>query len=165
MEKRELLKIIEQLGVDDELRDAFRDVLIRALDLRKNPFHPLAFINGDPEIGENTSIGFYSEINAKGGLLRIGRCCDIASFVSINVADSHKKAIGLSNEIERFQIVLDDNVFVGSHSFIGGNTKIGANSVIAAGTVLIHGGEIPPYSLIWGNPANIRPGYYLARAL
>ena len=69
-------------------------------------------------------------------------------------------SIGISDKIDRGPITLDENVFVGSHSFIGGGTHIGHHSVVAAGTILIKGGEIPPYSLIKGNPAVVYPGYY-----
>lgn len=134
--------------------------LIEILDLRKNPFHPLVFINGEPKIGKNVFIGFLSEVNAKGGEVILGDNCDIASFVSINVADSHKRCLGISSEIERTPIILENDVFVGSHCFIGGGTHIGHHSVVAAGTILIKGGDIPPYSLIKGNPAKVFPGYY-----
>lgn len=141
-------------------RETILNNLIDILDLRENPFHPLVFMSGTPLIGNNVFVGFMSEVNAKGGEIIIRDNCDIASFVSINVADSHKRCIGISEEIERGSIVLDENVFVGSHCFIGGNTHIGHHSVVAAGTILIKGGDIPPYSLIKGNPAKIYPGYY-----
>lgn len=136
--------------------------LIDVLDLRKNPFHPLVYFNGPEcaEIGENVFVGLFSEINAKGSKVIIKDGCDIAGFVSINVADSHKRCIGLAKDIERGPITLEECVFVGSHSFIGGHTHIGHHSVVAAGTILIKGGYIPPYSLIKGNPAKIYPGYY-----
>lgn len=134
--------------------------LVELLDLRDNPYHPLAFINGEPEMGKDVFVGFLSEINAKGARVMIGDRCDIASFVSINVADSHARAIGLSDTIHREDIVLEHDVFVGSHCFIGGGCHIGHHSVVAAGTILVHGGEIPPYSLIKGNPAEVFPGYY-----
>ena len=143
--------------MEDEI---FYKKVIDILKLSENKFHPLVFINGEPEIGEGTFIGFFSEINAKGAKVRIGKNCDIASFVSINCADSHKKTIGVSSEIERKKIVIEDNVFIGSHSFIGGGVHIGHHSVIAAGTILINVGKIPPYSLIIGNPPMIRKGYY-----
>ena len=92
--------------------------------------------------------------------VKIGDNCDISSFVAINAADSHKKCIGFSEEVERGKIVLENNVFVGSHSFIGGNVHIGHNSVVAAGTILTNSGYIPPYSLIIGNPAEIKENYY-----
>ena len=136
-------------------------LILKLLKLSPNQFHPLTFIGGSPTIGRNVYIGLFSEVNAKGGTVKIGDNCDIASFVSINVADSHKKCIGLSSEIDRGQIILEDNVFVGSHSFIGGRVKIGRNSVIAAGTILIADGLIiPPYSLVVGNPYKVKEGYY-----
>jgi len=141
-------------------RETILQNLIDILDLRKNSFHPLAFINGEPKLGKNVFIGFLSEVNAKGGEVIIGDDCDIASFVSINAADSHKRCLEISEVIERGRIVFENNVFVGSHCFIGGGTYIGHHSVVAAGTILIKGGDIPPYSLIKGNPAKIYPGYY-----
>jgi acetyltransferase-like isoleucine patch superfamily enzyme len=126
----------------------------------ENQFHPMVHLLGNPEIGEGTYIGLFSEINANKGKIVIGKNCDIASFVAINCADSHSKTIGLKEDITRSTIIIEDNVFIGSHSFIGGNTQIGHNSVIAAGTILINSGEIPPYSLIIGNPAVIKKGYY-----
>jgi acetyltransferase-like isoleucine patch superfamily enzyme len=136
-------------------------LILKALRIPPNPFHPLTFIHGKPCIGKNVYVGLFSEVNAKGGSVRIGDNCDIASFVSINCADSHKKTIGLSNEVERGQIILEDNVFVGSHSFIGGRVKIGHNSVIAAHTCLTADGLIiPPYSLVVGNPYKVKEGYY-----
>jgi len=139
-----------------------KNFILNLLKLTPNPFHPLTFIHGTPDIGRNVYIGLFSEINAKGGTVMIGDNCDIASFCSINVADSHKKCIGLAGEIDRGCIILEDNVFVGSHSFIGGRVKIGHHSVVAAGTILIADGRvIPPYSLIIGNPYVIKERYYL----
>lgn len=161
LNENELGEFIKDIKNNNNLKEKASKLIIDCLDLRDNPFHPLVFINGNPQIGKDVFIGFYSEINAKNGNVVIGNNCDIASFVSINVADSHKKCIGLSKEIQRGNIVLEDNVFVGSHSFIGGNVYIGHHSVVAAGTILINEEYIPPYSLIKGNPAKIQKEYYL----
>lgn len=126
----------------------------------ENEYHPLVHIHGVPEIGEKTYIGLFSEINANKSVVKIGKNCDIASFVAINCADSHLKAIGKSNKIDRREIIIEDNVFIGSHSFIGGGVHIGNNCVVAAGTILINSGYIPPYSLIIGNPYVIKKGYF-----
>ena len=128
-------------------------------NFRKNPYHPFVWINGKPQIGKNVSIGFFSEINAKDAKITIGNNCDIASFVSINAADSHKKCIGVAQKIEREDIIIENNVFVGSHSMIKGGAKIGHHSVIAAGTI-VDKENIPPYSLVFGNPMKIKIGYY-----
>ena len=137
----------------------FHELFTRLTDFKKNRFHPLVWIVGEPEIGQNVYIGGMSEINAKGARVVIGDNCDIASFVSINCADSHKKCVGISDKVERKDIILENNVFVGSHSFIKGGAHIGHHSVVAAGTI-VEGIKIPPYSLIIGNPMRIKEGYY-----
>ncbi len=124
-----------------------------------NRFHPLVAIYGTPEIGEGVSISFMTEINANKAKVRIGDHCDIASFVAINCADSHKRCIGLLDEIERRDITLEDHVFVGSHCLIKGGAHIGHHTVVAAGTI-VDPGYIPPYSLVSGNPMRVRAGFY-----
>ncbi|CAN5233340.1 hypothetical protein BH11PSE11_BH11PSE11_16560 [soil metagenome] len=138
----------------------FEELFSRLTHFKNNRFHPLVWIVGEPEIGENVYIGGMSEVNAKGVRVVIGDNCDIASFVSINCADSHKKCIGLANDVERKDIVLENNVFVGSHSVIKGGAHVGHHTVIASGTI-VEGISIPPYSLVIGNPMQVKPGYYL----
>ncbi len=137
----------------------FQKMFTAFTTFKQNPFHPLVWINGDPKIGKGVCIGGFSEINAKGAKVSIGDHCDIASFVAINCADSHKRCIGLSKTIQRKNIVLEDHVFVGSHTVIKGGARIGHHSVVAAGTV-VDGVKIPPYSLVVGNPMKVKPGYY-----
>ena len=136
------------------------EFILKSIGLKKNPFHPLVWIGGDPTFGKNVYIGGFSEVNATKSKITIGDNCDIASFVSINCSDSHKRCIGISKEIERQEIVIENNVFIGSHSFIKGGAHIGQHSVIAAGTI-VEGKKIPPYSLVVGNPMSVKEGYYL----
>ena len=68
-------------------------------------------------------------------------------------------SIGLSEKIERRDIVIEKNVFVGSHCVIKGGAYIGHHSVIAAGTI-VEAVKINPYSLVIGNPMQIKDGYY-----
>ena len=91
--------------------------------------------------------------------MEIGKNCDIASFVSINAADSHKRCIGKIKKIERKNIKIGDNVFIGSHSVVLGGANIGNNCVIAAGSV-VRKCNAPPFSLIIGNPAKIKKSFY-----
>lgn len=95
-------------------------MFIKYTNFKKNQFHPLVWINGEPEIGADVYIGGMSEINATGARIVIKDNCDIASFVAINCADSHKKCIGLLDEIERKDIIIEKNVFIGSHSVVKG---------------------------------------------
>jgi len=127
-----------------------------------NRFHPLVWIVGEPQIGKGVYIGGMSEVNARGARVSIGDFCDIASFVTINCADSHLKCIGLSDEVARGDIIIEDHVFIGSHSVVKGGTHIGHHSVIAAGSI-VGAAEIPPYSLVTGSPMRVKPGYYKNR--
>ena len=142
--------------------EMLREWFTKLTTFQANPFHPLVWIVGDPIIGEGVYIGGFSEVNAQGARVQIGDSCDIASFVTINCADSHKKCIGLCKDNERADILIEDHVFIGSHSVIKGGVQIGHHSVVAAGSVV---GKIvaPPYSLIAGNPAVVRAGYYQSK--
>jgi len=137
----------------------FQDYFLKFVENKKNIYHPLAWINGSPKLGKNIYIGGFSEINSKGAKIIIGSNCDIASFVSINVADSHLKTIGKRKKVVKKNIYIGNSVFIGSHSVVLGGTKIGNNSVVAAGTIL-RGEKIPEFSLVLGNPAKIYKGYY-----
>jgi acetyltransferase-like isoleucine patch superfamily enzyme len=138
---------------------SFKSLFLEMMDNQDNRFHPLVWINGEPEIGKGTYIGGMSEINAKGARVVIGQNCDIASFVAINCADSHRKAIGLSGSNDCRDITLGNNVFVGSHSVIMGGVTIGHNCVVGAGTI-VKPAKIPDFSLIVGNPVVVKPGYF-----
>ena len=131
----------------------------RFTTFQENDFHPLVWIVGRPEIGDGVYIGALSEVNGKGARVSIGDKCDIASFVSINCADSHNRCIGLADEVERSDITIEHNVFIGSHSVVKGGAHIGHHSVVAAGTI-VGPGVIPPYSLVIGNPMQVKVGYY-----
>jgi acetyltransferase-like isoleucine patch superfamily enzyme len=142
--------------------EEFAQYFQQMTQFKENRFHPLVWIVGEPEIAEGVYIGGFSEVNAMGARVRIGAHCDIASFVSINCADSHKKCIGFMDEIERADIIIEDHVFIGSHSFIKGGAHIGHHSVIGAGSIVTPQ-SIPPYSLVVGNPMKVKAGYYKGR--
>ena len=137
----------------------FKKTLSEVTGMKENPFHPFVWILGNPEVGEGVFIGGFSEVNARDARVVIGDHCDIASFVSINCADSHRRCLGLATAVERRDIHIEHHVFIGSHSMIKGGTRIGHHSVIAAGAI-VGPGDIPPYSLVAGNPMVIKPGYY-----
>jgi acetyltransferase-like isoleucine patch superfamily enzyme len=138
----------------------FRELFLGMIDNRENPYHPLVWMNGTPEIGAGCKIGFFTEVFAKGARLVIGEGCDIGSFVAINVADSHRRCIGLSETIAYREIIIGDRVFVGSHCVILGGVVIGHHSVIAAGSI-VRPVTIPPFSLVVGD--QVRPEYYRAQ--
>jgi acetyltransferase-like isoleucine patch superfamily enzyme len=133
------------------------------LEIPSNKYHPLVWIHGTPIIGKGVYIGGFSEINCKNSSLEIGDECDIASFVSINCADSHKLTLGIESAVSRKPIKIGNNSFIGSHSIVKGGAVIGHHCVVAAGTI-VEAGNYPPYSLIFGNPVSVKSGYYLGKS-
>ena len=91
------------------INNEFLKLLSENIGFKQNAYHPLVWINGNPKIGEGTTIGFFSEVNAKNAEILIGRHCDIASFVAINAADSHRRCIGLQSGIKRVVTIINDD--------------------------------------------------------
>jgi acetyltransferase-like isoleucine patch superfamily enzyme len=145
-------------------KEQFKHMFLEMMGNRDNPYHPMVWINGDPEIGPGTYIGGFSEVNADGAHVTIGEGCDIASFVAINVSDTHLKAIEASDVSGLRDIEIGDHVFIGSHSIVMGGARIGHHSVVGAGTIVTPV-DIPPYSLVVGNPMVVKPGYYREKVL
>ncbi len=114
---------------------------------------------GDVQLGQDVGICAPAELMAKNSRIVIGDGCDIAGFVTITTASSHKRCIGLSDTVERREVVLEDHVFVGQGAIILGGTRVGHHSVIGAGVVL-SGQTIPPYSRVRVQPPVIEEGYY-----
>ena len=106
LKREQAIELFHDISIDPRMKRKLLSLLVETLDLRSNAYHPLVFIKDKPKIGKKVYIGLFSEVNATGSSVRIGDNCDIASFVSINVADSHKKCIGISDKIERKPIVL-----------------------------------------------------------
>ena len=111
--------------------DEFKKNLNAVTGMQENRFHPLVWIVGEPHIGVGVYIGAFSEVNARNANVEIGDYCDIASFVSINCADSHKLCLGLQKSVARGDILIQEHVFIGSHSMVKGGTYIGHHSVPA----------------------------------
>lgn len=116
-------------------------------------------IIGNVVLGQNVSISAPAEIMAKDSCITIGDHSDIAAFVTISTADSHKRAQGRSESIERRPIWIGSRVFVGVGAVILGGTVIGDESVIGAGVVL-KGAVIPPRSRVRVAPPIIEHGFY-----
>ena len=117
---------------------------------------------GNVKLGQNVAIGGPAELNARDSEITIGDGCDIASFVTITVGDSHGQCLGYAKEIEREPVLIGEHVFIGQGATILGGTRIGHHSVIGAGVVL-KGQTIPPHSRVKVPAPIIEPGYYAQR--
>ncbi|WP_406695898.1 acyltransferase [Singulisphaera sp. Ch08] len=108
------------------------------------------------EAGDDTVISHGCSFTI-GRRITIGRHCLIAVGVKMLDASGHPtdpagRLAGLPAPADKVRpITIADNVWIGMDSLILPGTTIGEGSVVSAGSVVR--GEIPPYTLVAGNPA------------
>ncbi|WBV58523.1 CatB-related O-acetyltransferase [Chryseobacterium sp. Chry.R1] len=117
-------------------------------------------------VGNNTygPLEVYSYTRKKDEFLCIGSFCSIAKGVKFILGGNHFsnfistypfKSFFL-NEEEAFSkgdIILEDDVWIGTDCLILSGVKLGQGCVVAAGSIVTK--SFPPYSVIGGNPAKI----------
>lgn len=106
-------------------------------------------------IGDRTGIG-HGCVFVIGREITIGADCRIAGGATFRDSPGHP----LDPEARRRgepppadaikPIVLEDNVWIGSRAMVQAGVRIGTGSVISSGAVVT--GDVPPFSLIAGNP-------------
>ena len=103
-------------------------------------------------IGDFTEIGDRTIINAS-LRVEIGARCSISWDCDICDCDFHRvqmKAGTTPSPISE-PVIIEDDVWIGTRSMILKGVTIGQGSVIGAGSVVRR--DVPPYSLMIGNPA------------
>lgn len=124
--------------------------------LPPNKYHPLAWLAGEPVIGEGTWIGAFTLIDGLGGLT-IGRGCNVSSGAQVLSHSTARRCVAERawEQLDRRPTEIGDFVFIGANAVVLMGCRVGHHSVIGAGAVLTEGMEVPPYSLVVGVPARI----------
>lgn len=114
---------------------------------------------GRIEIGDNC--GFTSTVLSSKKLIKIGNHVLIGGNVRIFDHDYHslnylnrRNSILDAQDVKTSEVIIGDDVFIGTNSIILKGVKIGARSIIGAGSV-VSLKNIPPDSVVAGNPAKI----------
>ncbi len=128
-------------------------------------------ISGDVIITQNVKIGKHTSINGPAtrisshiNNIKIGSYCSIASNViiqeyyhkydRISSYYINKNIFNDSSNNDTFSkgdIVIEDDVWIGSNSVILSGVTIGRGSIVAAGSIVTK--NVPKYSIVGGNPA------------
>lgn len=125
--------------------------------LPPNPYHPLAWIVGEPRIGSDVWIGAFTVIDGSGGLV-IGDGCDISAGAQIYTHSTVARCLSdRAREIERSATAIGRNVHIGANATVLMGSTIGDFSVVGAGAVVLQGTVAPPHSLLVGVPARVIP--------
>ena len=111
-------------------------------------------------IGDNVDIGNNSFISANNNI-QVGNHVIMSAYVFITDHDHGfadiKKNLHQQPLTENGHIIIKDNVFLGVKSTVLKNVTIGKHSVVAANAVVTK--DVPPYSIVAGNPAKIIKQY------
>lgn len=124
-------------------------------NLGNNPeIHPKIKLYGMESIviGDNVAINSFTHIWGQGGVI-IGNNVMIASHVSIISVTHDKNTIQMRYTKVMKEILIEDDVWIGSHAIILPGVNIGQGSIIGAGAVITK--DIPPYSIVVGIPGRI----------
>jgi acetyltransferase-like isoleucine patch superfamily enzyme len=109
---------------------------------------------GQVHIGDySTLVGVIVATNSS---VRIGSYCFLAHEVV--VADSATAAPPMDDDrtrhaAEKISVVLGDDVWVGAGAVLLAGARIGDGAIVGAGAVVDF--EVPPFSIVAGNPAKI----------
>ncbi|HOB05085.1 MAG TPA: acyltransferase [Propionibacteriaceae bacterium] len=119
-----------------------------------NKYHPLAWILGDPLIGDGTWIGPFCLMDGSGGLT-IGSGCDFAAGTHVYTHSSALRCVSGRRHpaVDRAPVVIGDRVFVGANCVIQMGVTIGDESIISAGSVVTR--DVPPRTVVAGVPARV----------
>lgn len=122
-------------------------------------YNDFCIISGEPVIGEETWVGYFTLLDGTGGLT-IGKHCSISSGVHIYTHDAVRwSVLGLEKDreggshLDRAPVTIGDNVFIGANTVVRKGVTIGEQSIIGAGSVVTK--DIPPRSVAVGSPATV----------
>ena len=138
--------------------------MIRSLEGKSPTIHPTAFVSeaayviGDVEIGEASSVWPGVVIRADMGKIAIGRytCIQDNSVVhgDDDVVIGDRVVIG--HRALCHARTVGDGVLIGSGATVNDGVEIGRDSIVGSGAMVVDGMSIPPRSLVMGVPARVR---------
>jgi len=109
------------------------------------------------EIGDNSHIG-YQTVILVGQRVSVGKHCMIANRCFIAGADNHhpdplKRRTEAEPASALRTTVIEDDVFVATGSTVVKGVTIGRGSIVSTGSVVTR--NVPPYTVVAGNPARV----------
>ncbi len=121
---------------------------------------PGAFVIGDVEIGEGSSIWFNTVVRGDVNYIRIGRNTNIQDLSMVHVTTAkYPTVIGdgvtIGHRVMIHGCVIGNNCLIGMGAIILDGVEIGDNSIVAAGSLVTQGKKFPSGVVIMGVPAKV----------
>lgn len=125
----------------------------------KAMIHPTAYVIGEVEIGEYSSLWHYVVVRGDNDYIRIGKETNVQENSTIHTDPGFPVEIGDRVTIGHNAVIhgakIGSNVIIGMGAIVLNGAKIGSYSIIGAGAVVTQGTEIPEGSLALGVPARV----------
>ncbi|PVU73720.1 gamma carbonic anhydrase family protein [Sulfolobales archaeon SCGC AB-777_J03] len=125
----------------------------------KAMIHPTAYVIGDVEIGEYSSLWHYVVVRGDNDYIRIGKETNVQENSTIHTDPGFPVEIGDRVTIGHNAVIhgakIGSSVIIGMGAVVLNGAKIGSYSIIGAGAVVTQGTEIPEGSLALGVPARV----------
>ncbi len=138
--------------------------MIRSLDGLTPKIHPTAFVSefayviGDVEIGEGSSVWPGTVIRADAGKITIGKnsCVQDNSVLHGDADVVIGDNVTIGHRVMCHAKTVSNNVLIGNGATLNDGVEIGEDSIIAAGCMVVDDMQIAARSMVMGIPARIR---------
>jgi len=138
--------------------------VIRSLDGKSPNIHPTAFVSefayliGDVEIGEGSSVWPGTVIRADAGKITIGKntCIQDNSVLHGDADVVIGDNVVIGHRVMCHAKTVGNRVLIGNGATLNDGVEIGEDSLVASGCMVIEDMEIKPRSVVMGIPAKVR---------
>ena len=140
------------------------DMLIKTLEDKTPLVHPTAFVSeaayvvGDVEIGEGSSIWPGTVIRGDRGKVKIGKYTNIQdnSVVHGDADVEIGDYVTVGHRVMCHAKYIGDQSLIGNGAILNDGVIIGENSVVGSGAMLLENMDIPKRSIVVGMPGRVR---------
>ena len=138
--------------------------MIRSVNGKTPRIHPGAFVSefayvvGDVQIGEGSSVWPGTVIRADSGSVVIGTntCIQDNSVVHGDADVTIGSDVVIGHRVLCHGRVIGDRVLLGNGCIVNDGVIVGEDSLVASGAMVVDGMEIPARSVVAGLPARVR---------
>ena len=121
---------------------------------------PTATVLGDVTIGDESSVWFGAVVRGDCEAIRIGKRTNIQDLCVLHADPGYPCTLGDGVTVGHGAIVhgatVEDDVLIGMKAVVMNGAKIGRGSIVAVGAIVTERTEVPPGSVVMGQPAKVK---------